>query len=175
MKEIWDVYNAHGKVIPGRTTERGKHGLGENEYHLVVFAWIINDKNEFIISKRQKGKVFAGKWECTGGCALSGESSVEAAVREVREELGLTLDACDGELFKRYKRNYPEGARALCDVWVFRKNFDISDMTLQKDEVSEARFIGSDELLDFFGKGAYKKRYGYLPSLVAKYVKNEEN
>ncbi len=174
MKEIWDVYNAQGKVISGRTTERGKHGLGEGEYHLVVFAWIINDKNEVIISKRQKGKVFAGKWECTGGCALAGENSVDAAVREVGEELGLKLSASDGELFKRYKRNYPAGARALCDVWVFRANFELSDMTLQREEVSEARFIPSDELLEFFGKGAYKKRYGYLPSLVEKYVKNKK-
>lgn len=173
MKEIWDVYNASGQIIPDRTTERGKHDLGDGEYHLVVFAWIINDRNEFIISRRQRGKVFAGKWECTGGCALAGENSADAAVREVYEELGLSLDAKDGELFKRYKRNYPEGARALCDVWVFRKNFELSDMSLQTDEVSEAKFVSSGELLEFFGKGAYKKRYEYLPSLVEKYVKNK--
>lgn len=170
MVELWDVYNAQGEVIPGRVTERGKHGLGHGEYHLVVFAWIINDKNEIIISRRQKGKVFAGKWECTGGCALAGESSSQAAVREVAEELGLTLDESDGELFKRYKRNYPTGASAICDVWVFHKNFELADMTLQNEEVSEAKFVSPSELLELFSSAPYKRRYEYLPELVEKYI-----
>ena len=170
VKELWDVYDTHGNIIPDRVSERGKHDLGPGEYHLVVFAWIINDKNEFIISRRQKGKIFAGKWECTGGCALVGDSSVGAAVREVSEELGLSLDADEGELFKRYKRNYPRGACAICDVWVFRKNFELSDMTLQKEEVSEAKIISAEELLELFGSSSYKKRYEYLPELVEKYT-----
>ena len=170
MREIWDVYDADGNIIPDRVAERGKHDLGKGEYHLVVFAWIINDKGEFIISRRQKGKIFAGKWECTGGCALAGDSSIGAAVREVSEELGLTLDPSDGELFKRYKRNYPQGACAICDVWVFRKNFELSDMTLQREEVSEARLVSPSELLTLFGSKPYKRRYEYLPELVEKYT-----
>ena len=170
MKELWDIYDANGIVIPGRVSERGKHDLGPDEYHLVVFAWIINDKNEFIISRRQKGKIFAGKWECTGGCALAGDSSVGAAVREVKEELGLVLDPENGELFRRYKRNYPSGARAICDVWVFRANFELSDMTLQTEEVSEARIVSAKELLALFGSAPYKRRYEYLPELVKKYT-----
>ena len=111
MREYWDVYDAHGKKIEGKRSVRGRHDLAPNEYHLVVYVWIINDKNEFIISKRQKGRTFAGSWECTGGCALSGDTSLSAAMREVREELGLTLDSSKGERFKRYLRNYPAGAK----------------------------------------------------------------
>lgn len=171
MKEFWDVYDADGNLISDRVKERGKHDLAPDEYHLVVFAWIINDKNEFIISRRQKGRIFAGKWECTGGCALAGDTSISAAIREVKEELGLTLLPEDGELFKRYRREYPSWARAICDVWVFRKNFELSDMKLQSEEVSEAKFVSADELLEIFGSGSYKKRYEYLPALVKKYIR----
>ncbi len=170
MREFWDVYDEQGNIIPDRVSERGKHDLGKGEYHLVVFAWIINDRNEFIISRRQKGKIFAGKWECTGGCALAGESSISAAVREVSEELGLSLEPSEGELFKRYNRNYPQGACAICDVWVFRKNFDIADMTLQRNEVSEAKFVSPKELLSLFRSAPYKRRYEYLCELVEKYT-----
>ncbi|MBQ1226051.1 MAG: NUDIX domain-containing protein [Clostridia bacterium] len=171
MKEFWDIYDANGNIISDRVTERGKHDLAPHEYHLVVFAWIINDKNEFIISRRQKGRTFAGKWECTGGCAISGDTSISAALREVKEELGLTLSAEDGELFTRYRREYPSWARAICDVWVFRKNFEMSDFSLQKEEVSDVKFVSAQELLKIFGSGSYKKRYEYLPELVKKYTK----
>lgn len=170
VKEFWDIYDADGNIISDRVSERGKQDLGPNEYHLVVFVWIINDKNEFIISKRQKGRIFAGKWECTGGCAISGEDSLSAAVREVYEELGLALDPSEGELFKRYKRNYPLGACAICDIWVFRANFELSDMTLQEEEVSEARLVSAGDLLEIFGGSQYKRRYEYLPGLVKKYT-----
>ena len=112
-KELWDVYDAKGNVIKGKVAVRGKHSLEKNEYHLVVFVWILNDKNEIIISKRQKGKSFEGMWECTGGCAMRGDSSLTAALREVKEELGLTLVKENGERFKRYIRDYPPGGRSF--------------------------------------------------------------
>ncbi len=173
MSEFWDVYDENGRLIDGRITERGKRALSPNEYHLVVFAWIINDKGEFIISRRQKGKTFAGKWECTGGCALAGDTSLSAALREVREELGLTLSESEGELFTRYTRAYPQWARAICDVWVFRKNFSPSDIKIQREEVSAARFVSAEELLKIFGSEPYRKRYEYLPALVEKYTKKD--
>ena len=47
MKEFWDVYDADGNLISDRVKERGKHDLAPDEYHLVVFAWIINDKSRY--------------------------------------------------------------------------------------------------------------------------------
>lgn len=166
MRELWDVYDGAGNRIEGRVSIRGRHDMREFEYHMVVYVWIINDRNEVIISKRQKGKPFEGAWECTGGCVQKGEGSLEAAVREVNEELGLTLDPSIGKLFCRYKRNYPKGAKALCDVWVFRQNFELSDMVLQKEEVSEAKIISSDELRAMLLDGKFSKRYAYLSDLL---------
>lgn len=169
MRELWDVYDGAGNKIAGRVSVRGRHDLREFEYHMVVYVWIINDRNEVIISRRQKGKPFEGAWECTGGCVQRGEGSLEAALREVHEELGLSLNASRGKLFCRYKRNYPKGAKALCDVWVFRQNFDPSEMVLQKEEVSEAKMISSDELRAMLGDGKFNKRYTYLGDLLDTY------
>lgn len=171
MREYWDVYDARGNKIEGRRSVRGRHDLAPNEYHLVVYVWIINDKNEFIISKRQKGRTFAGSWECTGGCALAGDTSLSAAMREVHEELGLKLDSSKGEHFKRYLRNYPAGAKAICDVWVFRQNFSESDFELQIEEVSEARIVTVSEMINIMKNDDLGKRYPYLPKLIEKYCK----
>ena len=171
MREYWDVYDQYGNIIKGRTSIRGRHDLGPEEYHLVVYIWIINDKNEIIISRRQKGRAFEGSWECTGGCALKGDDSLSAALREVREELGLKLDPENGELFKRYLRNYPAGAKAICDVWVFRQNFSAEDFVLQEEEVSQAKLVSVQELKRMAASGDFSKRYPYIVKLLDKYCK----
>ena len=171
LKELWDVYRADGSVVEGKVSVRGHHDLLKNEYHLVVYVWIINDQNEVIISKRQKGKTFEGMWECTGGCAQRGDTSLQAALREVREELGIELDPDKGEKFKRYIRKFPQGAAALCDVWVFRQNFQLEDITVQKEEVSEAKIVPITEFLDMIEKGKLCRKYKYANELYEKYCK----
>lgn len=173
MREYWDVYDSKGNVIEGRVSIRGRHDLRDGEYHLVVYVWIIGDDGKIILSRRQKGKTFAGAWECTGGCAQRGEDSLTAALREVREELGLALDPACGHFYTRYKRNYPKGARAICDVWVFRQNFALSDMTPQKEEVSDVRMVDRKELIEMMTQGEFYKRYPYLRHLMRQWIPRE--
>lgn len=170
MRELWDVYDSAGNVIEGRVSIRGRHDLRDGEYHLVVYVWIINDDGQIILSRRQKGRTFAGAWECTGGCVQQGEDSLTAALREVKEELGVELDPCHGTFYSRYKRNYPKGARALCDVWVFRQNFTLSEMAPQKEEVSEVRMVTRRELEQMIDSDEFHKRYPYLPDLLKKCI-----
>lgn len=170
MRELWDVYDVDGNLIDGRVSVRGRHDLLEGEYHLVVYVWIICDNGKIILSRRQKGKTFAGAWECTGGCAQQGEDSLTAALREVREELGVTLDPNLGTFYSRYHRNFPKGARALCDVWVFRQNFTVADFSPQKEEVSEVRMVTRRELEKMIQRGEFYKHYPYLPELVKKCI-----
>ena len=172
-KELWDVYDANGVRKEGRVAVRGKNNLGKNEYHLVVYVWILNDQNEIIISKRQKGKSFEGMWECTGGCAKQGDESIDAAIREVKEELGLDLDPTKGERFKRYIRDFPPGAGAICDVWVFRQNFTLSQVVPQKEEVSDVKQIPITEFLDMISKGISCRKYAYARQLFEKYCKKQ--
>lgn len=166
MHEVWDVYGEDYLPIKGRIAVRGKHDLGIHEYHLVVYAWIISSDNKVIISRRQKGKSFGGSWECTGGCAKAGEDSQTAVLREVSEELGLNLKPEEGRLYKRYKRLYPIGAKAICDVWVFRRDVSLEELVVQNDEVSEVKIISCEELLDMQNRGVFRKRYPYIEEML---------
>ena len=47
---------------------------------------------EFLLAQRPPGKVYAGYWEFPGGKVEPGESAREALVRELQEELGITVD-----------------------------------------------------------------------------------
>lgn len=95
MSEFWDIYDKDRKLT-GRTVERGKP-MGRDEYHIVVNVWIRNSKGQWLISKRTANKHFPLLWEPTGGSAVAGESSFDAALRETREELGVELDPEKGE------------------------------------------------------------------------------
>ena len=51
-----------------------------------------NGHSEFLLAQRPKGKVYAGYWEFPGGKLEPGESLREALVREIQEELGVTIN-----------------------------------------------------------------------------------
>jgi mutator protein MutT len=163
--EKWDVYDNHGNKIKNKYSERGSFNLLKDEYHLVVYIWIINSNKETIITKRQKGKSFEGSWECTGGCVKSGESSKEAAVREVREELGLFIPIKKMKLFKRYIREFPKGANAICDIWLVNYDFNINDIIIQIDEVSDYKIIKLNDINKYINL-TDKNRYPYLYDLI---------
>lgn len=169
MRELWDVYGEDYQKIPGKFAMRGRHDLGMHEYHLVVYAWILSDDGHVIISKRQKGKSFGGSWECTGGCAKQGESSRTAVLREVAEELGICLEPDAGELFCRYKRRFPVGAKAICDVWVFRQNVLPEEIVTQTEEVCDVRIVSVEELLAMQRAGEFRRRYPYMEEMLEKY------
>ena len=47
---------------------------------------------EFLLAQRPPGKVYAGYWEFPGGKVEPGETLYQALVRELQEELGITVD-----------------------------------------------------------------------------------
>ena len=61
----------------------------------VAAAVLLRDTDgapEFLLAQRPEGKVYAGYWEFPGGKVEPGESMRDALVRELQEELGITVD-----------------------------------------------------------------------------------
>ena len=141
--EPWDVYDADRRLT-GRIMRRGDP-IAPGDYHLVVYIWTKNDAGQFLLTKRASDKGYGNLWECTGGSAVAGEDSRTAAVREVREETGLSLDPAAGERIYTYRRE-----DAFCDVWLFRQPFDLAAVTLQAGETVDARAASKDEVLALY-------------------------
>jgi len=138
--EKWDLYNENGEKL-GRTIFRGEE-LKIGEYHLAVHIWILNDENKFLIQKRAATKKkFPNMWSMTGGAVLSGETSENACIREVFEELGIRLNFKNLNKLGIIKRK-----NCLVDVWVAYKNCDIENLILQDEEVSEAKWADITEI-----------------------------
>ena len=61
----------------------------------VVAAALIDERARVLVQQRPPGKSMAGLWEFPGGKVEPGEAPEAALVRELHEELGIEVDACD--------------------------------------------------------------------------------
>ena len=62
---------------------------------LVVACALIDADNRVLIAQRPEGKTLAGLWEFPGGKLNDGERPEDALIRELHEELGITVrEAC---------------------------------------------------------------------------------
>jgi len=58
----------------------------------VVAVGLIRDDGAILLTKRPEGKAMAGLWEFPGGKLEEGETPEHALVRELREELGISVN-----------------------------------------------------------------------------------
>ena len=59
---------------------------------LVVACALIDTDNRVLIAQRPEGKTLAGLWEFPGGKVDAGERPEAALIRELKEELGITVE-----------------------------------------------------------------------------------
>jgi len=117
----------------GKKAARGTK-LGADEYHLVVLAVLVNQEGRVLLTRRSAQKIAGGLWECTAGSVQAGESSLQAIVREVQEEIGIDVDF-SGQPITCYAEN-----AELFDIWTARIDCALDDLVLQTEEVDAAVF-----------------------------------
>ncbi len=61
----------------------------------VVAAALTTEDGRILVQKRPEGRVMAGLWEFPGGKLDAAETPEEALIRELNEELGIVVEACD--------------------------------------------------------------------------------
>lgn len=147
MPEVWDIYDANRNKT-GKLAIRGVDLLKEGEYHIIVNAVIINSKNEILITKRAPHKKNPLLWECAGGSILAGETSLEGMLRELKEELGLEFKKEEAIHFKEIKRN--EVPPDIKDLWLFKKDINIEDITFPDKEAIAAKWVTIDEFMKMY-------------------------
>jgi len=122
--------------------------IPDGYFILIVVVFIQNNNGKFLIQKRSELK--GGEWAFTGGHPKSGQSSLEGIKEEVKEELGIIID--NPILFREAK-----GKNTFCDLYYIKQDFNLNDVVIQEDEVSEVMFATTEEIDELFNNGKFKK------------------
>ena len=156
--ELWDLYT-ESREPTGQNHIRGEQ-IPDGYYHLVVHVWIQNSKGEYLISQRAASRpTIPLMWECVGGSVLSGEPSLEGALREAKEEVGIDLSADSGRVIHAKTRKVYND---IVDVWLFRYNSDVSLRNATTDEVAQFQWMSPAQIRELFDSGKLVKTLGYF-------------
>lgn len=84
------------------------HSHNSKRLLLVTAAAMIDAAGRVLIAQRPANKQLGGLWEFPGGKVETGEAPEAALVRELKEELGVDVQACALEPFAFASHAYPE-------------------------------------------------------------------
>lgn len=148
--EVWDIYNENREKTE-KTHIRGEE-MQEGDFHQVIHVWIMNESGQFLIQRRQPWKKgWSNMWDCSAaGSALAGETSEMAAIREVKEELGIDLQMVNSEILFTIKF-----ARGFDDHFLVVQDINIEDLSLQYEEVADAKWATIEEIGDLVQTGEF--------------------
>ncbi len=141
--ELVDIVDENNKLT-GQVEERWvayEKGL----WRRTVSCWIMNEEGEILLQKRSGDKKRnPNKWAKTGGQVDSGETVENAIFREVKEELGIEIPKEQIEVEDIYKDNNKN--RRFSYNFIFVVNHKIEDYKLQKEEVTEVKYVTIEEM-----------------------------
>lgn len=149
--EYLDLYDVNGNLtgesIP-RTKDKGN--VPEGKYIKLVLIFIQNSDNKFLFQTTSecKGHVIA----TTGGHVQSGQTSKEAVINEVSEELGIDITNEDYKFIgsKIFKL-------AITDIYYLKKDIDLNNIILQEEEVESVNWLSIDEINKLISEDKLRK------------------
>ncbi len=148
--EIWDLYDKYRNKLD-ITMNKGDE-VPDNCYRLAVKLCIFNGCGEMLIQQRSSNKEeYANVWDISvRGSAISGENSEQAVKRETKEELGIDIDS---ENIRPYLTMHD--SKWFDDIYILNKDFDISKLTLQENEVSAIKWANKLEIMKMIELGSF--------------------
>lgn len=124
-------------------------------WHETIAVWIIDPStNNLLIQRRSANKDSnPNKWDVScAGHVTFGETTMQAALKELHEELGIDASLSQLDIVMRVKQQVVlnEGKfidNEWIDVYLLEVNgLDVNSLVLQEEEVSEAKWVPFEEL-----------------------------
>lgn len=157
--ELLDLYDKKGNKI-NKTIIRGEKP--EEGYIMVSIVFIKNTNGEYLIQRTSKEKGL--EYASTGGHVNTGETSLECIIRELEEELGLTVKKEELSFLGLEVRTK---APVIFAVYALEKDVDIDKLTLQEEEVESVIWLSKEEIIKLIENKDFKESHG---DIFIKYI-----
>lgn len=151
--EFNDVYDEN-RNLTGRVHKRGTPWQS-GEYGLVVCVWVYDGRGHLLLTRRAKGKSFAGTWENSGGAAKAGETSRQAVARELFEETGIRAEPEEFELL-----DTDQDRNIFYDHYCIKRQVALKDIVLLPEETDDVMWAS-------YGKIHWMIRTGKICKIIA--------
>lgn len=142
--ELIDIYDKNNKPLGTKKSIAEIHKDGS--WHRSAHVWIYNHQGQVLLQLRAKNKrLFPFMWDISAaGHTDSGEDPLSTALRETKEEIGLTVLADDLDFFKikKYQIVYKKiKNNEFCYIYFLRFDGKADNLKLQKEELESVRFL----------------------------------
>ena len=170
--ELIDVLDDEGGVTGVRKPKSDVHRDGD--WHRAAHIWIVTSDRRVMLQKRAKEKEnWPGWWDVSAaGHCSAGESAVETAIREVEEELGLTLTARELRHVGTFRDPVVLHGGTYLDneiheVFLVRRDVDFGVLTLQEEEVEDVALVAPEELTSRADVVLYREELALIRQLAS--------
>ena len=174
MEEWIDVLNEDGTKTGEVVTRKEVHEKGL--LHRIVVIAIIDKEGHLLMQQRAKDKeTNPGKWDVSvAGHVSSGQTSIEAAIREVQEEIGMQLRKEELKYIFTYKQERKIKdhfiSNHLFDFYLVKRNqIDLNQIKIQESEVEKVKLCDKKEVKEMLNENitverklVYEKLINYL-------------
>ena len=157
MKEYLDIIDTDGRPT-GEIVERSI-AHREGVPHRTSHVWLLRSRNgrtEILLQKRASVKSFPGCFDISSaGHIPAGDDFIPSAIRELREELGVTADGADlvccGDRYIVWDDVFfgiPYHDRQYTRVFLMWLDKDEEQFVLQEEEVESVLWMDLDECIE---------------------------
>ena len=141
IMEYIDIFDENNNPIGIIKEKQQAHEDGN--FHRTAHIWIINDKNELLLQKRSATKkTHPNCWDISGaGHIKAGETVIDGAIRELKEELGVEIEEKDLQYITTIKSTKNPKNMEFQYVYLLNCNKKIEEYIFKDGEVSEVKYI----------------------------------
>lgn len=149
MDEYIDIVDRNGCPTGKSELKSVIHKKGY--YHNTAHVWFYTKKGEILLSQRSAKKAVCPLlWDVSvAGHIDTGETVTRAAVREINEEIGLTITENDLQKFGVYEcfQSYDNGIidNEFHNTFIAELKTPLSQLTLQEEEVEAIKLVSFEE------------------------------
>lgn len=184
MDEYIDIVTKEG-LPTGKSALKSEIHL-KGYFHNTAHVWLYTKQGEILLAQRADSKSICPLlWDVSVAGHVDASETIEhAAIREVKEEIG--LDLIENNLHKigvsECFQSYPDGIvdNEFHHTFISELNLEIKDLSLDKNEVEDVKLVNLHEfqnLIDNIGSDNHfvasnKSYYEFVLQSITQAIKN---